>query len=85
MTVSDHVPAVLAWDIGHRPTTKQWRVNASLLNDKDFIMYVITELRNYLDVNDKPLLSCCGTVLRHTYVALSSHTQVQRNKRSKIH
>lgn len=34
ITLSDHVPIELKWDIGHRPSSKQWRLNASLLNDR---------------------------------------------------
>lgn len=44
ITVSDHAPVVVSWDIGDRPETKQWRLNASLLNDKGFITFVSMEL-----------------------------------------
>lgn len=45
ITLSDHAPLKLMWDPGHRPTTKQWRLNASLLNDKDFLTFIKTELK----------------------------------------
>lgn len=48
IATSDHAPLALTWDIGHRPTTKHWRLNASLVNDKEFTKFV-TELSNYLD------------------------------------
>lgn len=33
ITLSDHAPIQLKWDIGCKPSSKQWRLNASLLND----------------------------------------------------
>lgn len=44
-------------DTGHRPTTKHWRLNASLLNDKEFMTFVTTELSDYLDINTSPEIS----------------------------
>lgn len=44
-------------ETGHRPTTKHWRLNASLLNDKEFITFVTTELSDYLDINTSPEIS----------------------------
>lgn len=44
-------------ETGHRPTTKHWRLNASLLNDKEFMTFVTTELSDYLDINTSPEIS----------------------------
>lgn len=44
-------------DIRHRPATKQWRLNASLLNDKECITFVTSELSDYLDINTSPEIS----------------------------
>lgn len=54
LTISDHAPLVLTWDIGFRSTTKQRRLNAALLNDKEFITFIKTELEIYLDTNALP-------------------------------
>ena len=51
ITISDHSPVALKWDIGQRPTSKQWRLNASLLNAKEFTSFVTAELKEYLDIN----------------------------------
>lgn len=51
ITISDHAPVALKWDIGHRPASKQWRLNASLLNDKEFTSFITAELKKYLDTN----------------------------------
>lgn len=53
-TISDHAPVVLKLEIGHRPTTKQWRLNTSLLNDKGFISFITEEFKTYLEANALP-------------------------------
>lgn len=76
ITISDHAPLALSWNIGHRPTTKQWRLNASLLNDKEFITFVTTEL--YLDTNVSPKISplilwdCAKAYIRGRIISFTS-------------
>lgn len=40
ITISDQAPVLLKWAIGHRLTTKPWRLNTSLLNDKELISFI---------------------------------------------
>lgn len=78
ITLSDHAPLELLWTIGHKPTTKQWRLNASLLNDKEFITLITTELSNYLDTNLSPEISplilwdCAKAYLRGRIISFTS-------------
>lgn len=57
MTVPDHSHIELFWDIGYRTTSKQWRLNASLLNDKEFITFITTELKLNLSTKDSTEVS----------------------------
>lgn len=54
ITICDHAPLVLSWDIGLRPKSKQWQFNASLLHDKGFRIFVATELKDFLEINATP-------------------------------
>lgn len=67
MTISDHSPIELSWNIGHKSTPKQWRLKASLLNDKEFINLITTELKLYLDTNNSPEISPLFLVLKKYY------------------
>ena len=46
ITISEHAPIELKWNIGHKSTSKQWRLNASFLNDKDLISFILAEVKN---------------------------------------
>lgn len=78
ITLSDHAPLTLSWDICLRPTTKQWRLNASLLNDREFVTFVNAELRYYLDTNTSPDISpltlwdCAKAYLRGRIISFAS-------------
>lgn len=84
MTISDHSPMELIWSIGHRQTSKQWRLNASLLNDKEFISFVTSELKSYLSRNDStevsPLIvwDCAKAYLRGRIIAFASAKKRER-------
>ena len=84
ITISDHAPVKLKWDIGHRPTSKQWRLNASLMNDKEFISFITAELKEYLDINSQPetsplfLWDCAKAYIRGRII---SFTCARKRKR----
>lgn len=84
MTISDHSPVELIWGIGHRQTSKQWRLNASLLNDKEFISFVTKELKLYLSLNDSsevsPLIvwDCAKAYLRGRIISFASAKKRER-------
>lgn len=40
ITLSDHAPLILTWDLGHSATCKRWRLIASLLNNDDTFRHV---------------------------------------------
>lgn len=85
ITLSDHAPLELLWDLGHRPTSKQWRLNASLLNEKDFITLIKTELKNYLDTNMSPEISpltlwdCAKAYIRGCIISFASAKKKKRD------
>uniref|UniRef100_A0A3P8TGQ6 exodeoxyribonuclease III n=1 Tax=Amphiprion percula TaxID=161767 RepID=A0A3P8TGQ6_AMPPE len=84
ITLSDHAPLQLIWDLGHRSKTKQWRLNASLLNDKDFLTLIKTELKNYLDINTSPEISpltlwdCAKAYIRGCIISFASAKKKRR-------
>lgn len=84
ITVSDHTPLTLLWDIGHRPSTKQWKMNASLLNDKGFTNFISTEMRYYLDTNVSheisPLIlwDCAKAYIRGRIISFASAKKKSR-------
>lgn len=84
MTMSDHSPMELLWDIEHKKTSKLWRLNASLLNNKEFISFVISELKLYLSINDatevSPLIvwDCAKAYLRGQIISFTSAKKRER-------
>lgn len=87
-TLSDHAPVLVEWDIGHRPTTKQWRLNTSLLNDKKFTSFILEEFKTYLDTNASPetnplILWDYGTVQKHISGAVLSRSRLQGKERGR--
>lgn len=78
MTDSDHSPIELSWDAGHKPTCKQWRLKASLFNNKEFITFVTTELKLYLDTKTSPetspliLWDCAKVYVRGRIISFAS-------------
>lgn len=57
ITLSDHAPLSLSWNLGLTPKLKLWRLNASLLNDSQFCEFLHTELNTYLELNTTPEIS----------------------------
>ena len=89
ITISDHAPIEVSWNIGHRLTTKQWRLNASLLNDKEFTTFVIKELNDYLDMNISPEISplilwdCAKAYIRGRIISFASAKKKDRVARQR--
>lgn len=89
ITISDHAPVLLKWDIGHRPTTKQWRLNTSLLNDKEFISFISEEFKIYLDTNASPEISplilwdCAKAYIRGRIISFTSARKREREARQR--
>lgn len=85
ITISDHAPVLLKWDIGHRPTSKQWRLNASLLNDKTFTSFITAELGSYLDINTLPettpliLWDCAKAYIRGRIISFTTARKKERD------
>lgn len=52
ITLSDHAPVSLIWDLGRCYNPSLWRLNVSLLNDNAFKDYIKVELDQYLLFND---------------------------------
>lgn len=89
ITLSDHAPVVLKWDIGHSQTSKHWRLNASLLNDEKFIAFITTELKQYLDINTttetSPLMlwDCAKAYIRGRIISFTSARKRQKEAKQK--
>lgn len=81
----DHAPVLLKWDIGYRPTTKQWRLNTSLLNDNVFKTFITEELKIYLETNKSgemtPLIiwDCAKTFLWGRKISFTSARKIEKN------
>ena len=79
----------MSWNIGNRPATKQWRLNASLLNDKEFIAFIKTELKNYLDTNTSPEISpltlwdCAKAYIRGRIISFTSARKRKREEKQR--
>ena len=78
ITLSDHSPLELLWDLGQQSTAKQWRLNVSLLNDTEFVNYIKDELKMYLELNVNPEVSplilwdCAKAYLRGRIISFAS-------------
>lgn len=89
ITISDHSPMVLKWDLGHRLTSKQWRLNASLLNDKEFTTFINTELHFYLNTNNLPgtspliLWDCAKAYIRGRIISYTSAKKRNMNAKQR--
>ena len=89
ITISDHAPISVDWDIGYRRTTKQWRLNASLLNDRDFVKFVNCELHKYLEINTSeetsPLIlwDCAKAYMRGCIISYASARKKRREKKQR--
>uniref|UniRef100_A0A3B5LIS1 exodeoxyribonuclease III n=1 Tax=Xiphophorus couchianus TaxID=32473 RepID=A0A3B5LIS1_9TELE len=89
ITISDHAPVTLKWNIGLTPSFKQWRLNASLLNDKEFVEFVKLDLKNYLDINNTPetspimLWDCAKAYLRGSIISYTTAKKRQKAAKQK--
>ncbi len=45
ITLLDHAPVILTWDLGMDHSSKRWRFNNGMLNDNDFTKFVEVELQ----------------------------------------
>lgn len=52
ITLSDHAPVNLIWDLSRCSRPGLWRLNVSHLNDNAFKDYIKAELAQYLHFND---------------------------------
>uniref|UniRef100_A0A3B5QIH9 exodeoxyribonuclease III n=1 Tax=Xiphophorus maculatus TaxID=8083 RepID=A0A3B5QIH9_XIPMA len=89
ITISDHAPVTLKWNIGLTPSFKQWRLNACLLNDKEFVEFVKLDLKNYLDINNTPetspimLWDCAKAYLRGSIISYTTAKKRQKAAKQK--
>ena len=89
ITLSDHAPLLMSWDLGHKPTSRLWRLNTSLLNDEKFITFVKSELKFYLETNCTPEISplvlwdCAKAYIRGRIIAYSSAQKKRKEARQK--
>lgn len=89
ITLSDHAPLVLTWNLGQTPKRKNWRLNTSLLNDREFLDFINAELDTYLDLNTTPEISplilwdCAKAYLRGRIISFASGKR--KKKEAKQH
>ena len=78
ITLSDHAPIALSWDLGGCYTSKRWRFNTGLLNDDEFIKFIQQEFKTYLEFNMTPEISpvtlweCAKAYIRGRIIAFAS-------------
>lgn len=78
ITLSDHVPVSLVWDMEGDAPTKFWQLNTSLLGHPAFQTYIESEFKYYLDTNNTgdvsavPLWEAAKAVLRGRVIAYAS-------------
>lgn len=71
--------------MGSRSISRQWRFNASLLNDNAFITFIKDELQFYLDTNSTPEISpltlwdCAKAYLRQIIAFASAKKKGNEN------
>lgn len=55
IVISDHSPAIMELCLLDKPATRQnWRLNPSLLSDKDFVNMISTQIDFFLETNHLP-------------------------------
>ena len=78
ITLSDHAPIALSWDLGGCNTSRRWRFNTSLLNDDEFVKFIQQEFKTYLEFNMTPEISpvtlweCAKAYIRGRIIAFAS-------------
>uniref|UniRef100_A0A3P8NIL1 exodeoxyribonuclease III n=1 Tax=Astatotilapia calliptera TaxID=8154 RepID=A0A3P8NIL1_ASTCA len=87
ITLSDHAPLSLSWDLGLTPRLKLWRLNASLLNDSQFCEFIHAELNTYLELNTTPEISpltlwdCAKAYIRGRIISFASARKKRKEAR----
>uniref|UniRef100_A0A3Q2ZER1 Reverse transcriptase domain-containing protein n=1 Tax=Kryptolebias marmoratus TaxID=37003 RepID=A0A3Q2ZER1_KRYMA len=87
IAVSDHAPVTLNLDVKKEiQKSINWRLNTSLLKDKEFIQYFKNEWTSYLEFNDIPgtsastLWEAGKTVMRGKIISYSTNNKKKENK-----
>lgn len=89
ITVSDHAPLVLSFDLEKSNNSKLWRLNVSILNDSEVVQNITDEWENYLKCNDNgevsvsTLWEAAKVVMREKYLSLSHLNLKKREKENK--
>jgi hypothetical protein len=89
ITLSDHAPVSLIWDLGRRCNPSLWRLNVSLLNDKAFKDHIKAELAQYLHFDDtgetSPVIlwEAAKVVLRGKIISFGSAKKTLREAKRK--
>lgn len=89
ITISDHAPLTLSWNLGQTKNIKYWRLNASLLNDKEFREFIHAELEEYLCLNATPGMSplilwdCAKAFLRGRIISFACAKRKKKEARQK--
>lgn len=91
ISLSDHAPVSLIWEVGQRPSCSRWRLNTSLLGRPEIKTYIRHEFEQYLEINDKPdtspitLWEAAKAVLRGKIISCSSTLKKRRiEKQNKL-
>lgn len=51
-TISDHAPVILTIDMGREKFFKYWRLNTSILTDKEILNELSKNIEEYFMIND---------------------------------
>lgn len=89
ITLSDHAPISLTWNIGRLKLPSRWRLNTSLLGTSAFKDYVRQEFVTYLQFNDRDdtspviLWEAAKAVLRGKIIQFASRLKRERISKQK--
>ena len=89
MTLSDHAPLLMSWDLGHKPTSRLWRSNTSTPNAENLMTFVKSELKFYLETNSTPEVSplvlwdCAKAYIRGCIIVFLSAQRKRKEARQK--
>lgn len=86
ITLSDHAPVLLKIKLGACSSFKYWRLNVSLLNDKEIVKEIKQQVKEYFEINDNgevnPAILWDGAkaVIRGKCIQISSRMKKQRQE-----